>query len=384
MRLVCPNCSAQYEIDGSMIPEEGRDVQCSNCGHTWFELPAPAAAMATGANKSTDHEVEDEFDHPPAYDLDDDDSFEDEGDAFPSSRKDSVPDFISREDFEDDSVRETSVFSEWDEAPDEPVEKEPEPEQPEDSGDDNDGDADTVIRAVTAATESDPDPENTEEVEADDTDTPQDPVVEEPAPDANDDSEDTALTAVAGGVAGAPRRPADAAALDILREEAERELSQRRAAPSEPLETQSDLGLDDIRNRRTPSRALRARMAHLGEDLPEEEPKVEFSEPAPAPRSTPRDDDGYEEPRRDLLPDIDEINSTLKSSGRGAEAAEAVQRSGFRYGFLLMLFLTIAAIFAYAQAPAIARALPQTESTIISYVDWANGLRDWVDGLISN
>ena len=41
MRLVCPNCSAQYEIDPSMIPDEGRDVQCSNCGHTWFELPAP-------------------------------------------------------------------------------------------------------------------------------------------------------------------------------------------------------------------------------------------------------------------------------------------------------------------------------------------------------
>ena len=383
MRLVCPNCSAQYEIDGSMIPEEGRDVQCSNCGHTWFELPAPAAAMASGSESSTEHDVEDEFDSPPAYDLDDDDSFEEEDDAFPSSRRDSVPDFISREDFEDDSVRETSVFSDWDDTPDD-KEPEPEPEQPEESGDDDGDDADAVIRAVTAATEGDPNPENTDGGEAGDTGTPQDAVENEPTADAKDESEDTALTSVASTVAGTPRRPADAAALDILREEAERELSQRRAAPSEPLETQSDLGLDDIRNRRTPSRALRARMAHLGEDLPEEEPKIEFSEPAPAPRSTPQDDDGYEEPRRDLLPDIDEINSTLKSSGRGADAAEAVQRSGFRYGFLLMLFLTIAAIFAYAQAPAIARALPQTESTIISYVDWANGLRDWVDGLISN
>ena len=39
MRLICPNCSAQYEIDASLVPDEGRDVQCSNCGHTWFELP---------------------------------------------------------------------------------------------------------------------------------------------------------------------------------------------------------------------------------------------------------------------------------------------------------------------------------------------------------
>lgn len=37
MRLVCPNCDAQYEIDDGLIPENGRDVQCSNCGHTWFE-----------------------------------------------------------------------------------------------------------------------------------------------------------------------------------------------------------------------------------------------------------------------------------------------------------------------------------------------------------
>lgn len=37
MRLVCPNCVAQYEVADEVIPESGRDVQCSNCGHTWFE-----------------------------------------------------------------------------------------------------------------------------------------------------------------------------------------------------------------------------------------------------------------------------------------------------------------------------------------------------------
>ncbi len=39
MRLVCPNCGAQYEVADDVIPESGRDVQCSNCGHTWFEKP---------------------------------------------------------------------------------------------------------------------------------------------------------------------------------------------------------------------------------------------------------------------------------------------------------------------------------------------------------
>jgi len=37
MRLICPNCVAQYEVDQDVIPPEGRDVQCANCGHSWFQ-----------------------------------------------------------------------------------------------------------------------------------------------------------------------------------------------------------------------------------------------------------------------------------------------------------------------------------------------------------
>jgi predicted Zn finger-like uncharacterized protein len=39
MRLICPNCEAEYEVDDAAIPDIGRDVQCSNCGHAWFQLP---------------------------------------------------------------------------------------------------------------------------------------------------------------------------------------------------------------------------------------------------------------------------------------------------------------------------------------------------------
>ncbi|MBN2907542.1 MAG: zinc-ribbon domain-containing protein [Rhodobacteraceae bacterium] len=42
MRLICPNCDAQYEVDAAVIPAEGRDVQCSNCGHTWLQMPQEA------------------------------------------------------------------------------------------------------------------------------------------------------------------------------------------------------------------------------------------------------------------------------------------------------------------------------------------------------
>lgn len=37
MRLTCPSCGAQYEVPNDVIPDEGRDVQCSNCGKTWFQ-----------------------------------------------------------------------------------------------------------------------------------------------------------------------------------------------------------------------------------------------------------------------------------------------------------------------------------------------------------
>lgn len=38
MRIRCPNCAAEYEIDATLIPDEGREVQCSACSHTWFEV----------------------------------------------------------------------------------------------------------------------------------------------------------------------------------------------------------------------------------------------------------------------------------------------------------------------------------------------------------
>lgn len=287
MRLVCPNCSAQYEVDASLIPDEGRDVQCSNCGHTWFELPPPPAEFAEADLRSEDTSTEEEAPEPEVA---------------------------------------------------EPDERRAEPSQ--------------AVKAIAAATEASDD----DETEAEEDDAFFAPPVQE-----------TKLK---------PRRPADAAALDILREEAAREISQRRAPPSEPIETQTDLGLDEVRNRNTPSRALRARMAHLKDD--EKRPASESDRPSEA---------DYQAPRRDLLPDIDEINSTLKPArGREASTSAAVaeHRGGFRTGFLIMVMLTIALILAYARAPGIARALPAFEPALLSYVDGANTVRDWIDGLLAN
>ncbi|MXQ09339.1 thioredoxin [Alphaproteobacteria bacterium GH1-50] len=295
MRLICPNCSAQYEIDASLIPDEGRDVQCSNCGHNWFELPPAPEGLAP----------------PPEMPLEDE-------------RHDAVAD----------------------------VENEPDV--------DADGFEDTA-----------------EEVETE-------PAAVAPAPEENDDSDEwdwpqtrkvsLDVPQPAAPPPPRPRRPAEVAALDILKEEAERELQRRRdEADTPPIETQPDLALAQPHDRDTPSRALRARMARLrGEedDAPDDGP----------------DDDAYRAPRRDLLPDIDEINSSLKPSGDGrrerSEADVASERRGFRAGFLTVVGLAVLMILAYAWAPAIAGAVPATEPALLAYVDWANGARDAIDALL--
>ena len=36
MIITCPNCNKQFQIDNSLIPDEGRDLQCGSCNHVWF------------------------------------------------------------------------------------------------------------------------------------------------------------------------------------------------------------------------------------------------------------------------------------------------------------------------------------------------------------
>ncbi len=36
MIITCPNCNKQFKIDSSLIPDEGRDLQCGSCNHIWF------------------------------------------------------------------------------------------------------------------------------------------------------------------------------------------------------------------------------------------------------------------------------------------------------------------------------------------------------------
>ncbi|WP_147107847.1 zinc-ribbon domain-containing protein [Tateyamaria sp. syn59] len=178
------------------------------------------------------------------------------------------------------------------------------------------------------------------------------------------------------------RRELDPSVADILREEAEVE-SKARASEAEALESQPELGLDSAEadgDRR--AREARARMSRMRGEDPAPEQVSEAAATAAAIGS-----------RRDLLPDIEEINSTLRSTGdretapaadMAADPAEAAQsRSGFRRGFLLMILLAVVLLVIYVFAPDIARSVPQADPLLSSYVAQVDSARVWLDGQVA-
>lgn len=264
MRLICPSCGAQYEVDESVIPDGGRDVQCSNCGHAWFQH---------------------------------------------SARR-----------LREEAARKAAAAAE------------PAPPSPAPA-------ADQGAAAVAPA--------------------PEPPT-------------ETAAAENAKPAAARPRRTLDDAVRNVLREEAERE-TRARMAEGTSVEMQPDLGL---------AAAATAAAGRAAETPQDRVAKVggephDFDEDALVPRAA----------RRELLPDIEEINSTLRAtSERGNEAAAvdapetlARRRSGFRMGFSTALLVSAALLALYVLAPGIAEKVPALEPTIASYVATVDSGRVWLD-----
>ena len=164
---------------------------------------------------------------------------------------------------------------------------------------------------------------------------------------------------------------------DVLRQEAEFEAAARAAEQCTPLETQPDLGLEakPENERECRAREVRKRMARMrGEPEPDE---VAVTAAAGS--------------RRDLLPNIEEINSTLRSSGerrRPAEATDAdlpgttpkVRRKGqgFRRGFFGMMLLAVLAVGAYVFGPKISEMVPAAEPIVAQYSSGIESARSWL------
>jgi predicted Zn finger-like uncharacterized protein len=299
MRITCPNCGAQYEVDDALIPEAGRDVQCSNCGKGWFQ------AKQVAVDEPEEAAAEDETVAEPVAGVEEVEVAAEEPEAEPVAEAEEIEPAAEAE----EPVAEAEF------ADDEPEEI----EAPEDLAA---GDKTAVLR------------------------------------DDEDEDEDDAPAAALPANAQ-PRKPEEAV-LAVLREEAQREIAQRRQEAG-GIESQPDLGLAEPIERRT----------------------------GPGPADIAAGAAVASTARRDLLPDIDEINSTLRSDADRAaypgddEGVEGERRRGFRMGFGLMILLAAALIGLYAASAWLAQAVPALEPALIAYVEMANGLRAWIDGLLA-
>ncbi|AGI73683.1 hypothetical protein OA238_c37340 [Octadecabacter arcticus 238] len=258
MRLICPNCGAQYEVADDVIPTGGRDVQCSNCGHTWFEQPGASVAAELGSEAET------------------------------------------------------------------PTEPSPEPI---------------------------PEP------------TPKPDVAPIPEPEA---------------VREAPKpREMASDVTNILRQEAEYEKSAREA-DTNTIETQPDLDLSHDPDEGRRSREARERLARL-----RGEPENANADAVSAAVGAAMTQDANA-PRRELLPDIEEINSTLRpdntaNAAVNYDADTERPRGGFKRGFMYVVIIALVALAIYVFAPQISAAVPQVEPYLTSYAEWVDGLRILLD-----
>jgi len=332
MRLTCPNCGAQYEVDGNMIPDDGRDVQCSACGQTWFQLPegaeipeaeSPAESREPRPEPETDPEPESyaepeaAFDEP-AEEVDASGAVRTAAEAAPDEEEAAPRDEIAQPG--DDNWAED-----------------------DDDGFDDEFDEDDRYKPEEVAEATDAGPTTAP-------DTPSAPA-DAPVP---------------------PSQRLDETVLTVLREEAEREAEARRAEQAQALETQPELGLTEGED--TPDRrGVRAHVARMrGED-------------------SDRDEDALPGSRGDLLPDIDQLNSTLRPASEHAEAAEvadpvvveAQHRRGFRWGFTLMIVIAALLAIGYVFAPQIAQEAPVLEPAVVGYVDSVNSVRDGLESLLT-
>lgn len=260
MRLTCPNCDAHYDVDEALIPDEGRDVQCSNCTTTWFQ-PGPQAAE----EPASDPEIE-----------------------------------IDKDVEEDEFVGASA----------------------------------------------------------------------------------TATLAAARGLT--PRRPElSEADRSVIDEEVARETAARQEEAG-ALETQPDLGIDDTEAVER-AEAARDRIARRRGDETETSELVDknleddFEEDvAPAPQ---RPDS---QTKSELLPDIEEINSTLEEAPQAPDEVEPTEtlaeqaakgKRGFRIGFGLALLVFAGLIFAYVEAASLAERAPQLAETLAQYQNSVDKLR---------
>jgi predicted Zn finger-like uncharacterized protein len=181
---------------------------------------------------------------------------------------------------------------------------------------------------------------------------------------------------------GPVRRELDPAIRDLLREEREREETLRHGGVAGGIEAQEEMALND------PATDGHAPETEEGEDEEDAETLAALRAATAIGTAAAATPSG-----RDLLPDIEEINSTLRATtDRNARemdssdiyTIEAIprRRRGFRLGFILIVALAALAVGAYTFAPEISEAVPQAGSVLETYVGQVDVFRFWLDDLV--
>jgi len=183
---------------------------------------------------------------------------------------------------------------------------------------------------------------------------------------------------------GPVRRELDPAIRDLLREEREREETLRHGDGAGGIEAQEEMALTDPATEDATARAEPVD----GEDEEDAETLAALRAATAIGTAAAAAPSG-----RDLLPDIEEINSTLRATtDRNAremdssdiETIEAIprRRRGFRLGFVLIVLLAAAGVGAYIYAAEITEALPQAGAALDGYVAQVDAFRFWLDDLV--
>ncbi|MCH2067648.1 MAG: zinc-ribbon domain-containing protein [Shimia sp.] len=381
MRLTCPNCGAQYEVPDDIIPTGGRDVQCSNCGNTWFQVHADMQAEEPVENAVADVVAA------ASEEATQDDAAAPEEEVFeevepPELSIEAEPE--DNQDFFDDEEEENPDDldlggEDWDLETEEDWAEESAPQHEEAPADAEEHREDIAETPDAQEEESEPvpapEPDDEDELEV--------------AADLEDDLETDALSEDDGAVDAEPEpapkpRGLDDSVKDILREEVEYESRARAAEQPQSLETQGDLGLDQGEDRPTATDRRADEAANRLRRLRGQDDAATAAAVAATVRSA-------KDTRRDLLPDIEEINSTLRTSGdtpRNPDLGQKTNNSasrarGFRLGFALVILLAGAAVFVYSSHDSLSKSYPQAAPYIDSFMASANGARIWLDDKVA-
>lgn len=323
MRLICPNCEAQYEVPDDAIPPGGRDVQCSNCQQSWFQTQKPVtpARNALMLEPSDPHAAPEE----------------DAADKQPVASE-------LYDDLEEDVIADNAVTE--------------------------------AMPDVTEAAEV-----NAEEIPSS---APEQAALEETAPQQEAPPPQQATTPPAQAAASSDshneplkRKPLDDAVANILREEAALGGAPAATGPiASPPATETPKAAAPVTEDKT-----RQRIALMTKE-----------EGGNASGSQQSDIAAQTDAHMRTIPTINEINATLRARAQAsdmsglteAEKYEAVQRSGFRRGFFMILIIFAILILPYIFADQIIENLPQTKDIMTSYVVMVDQIRISLGDLVNS